>query len=103
MYVYVDAYFEVRPPCPAIQLKARRFCRNKFKLLRMHVGKACRGEVADVAKSESHSPDLSCAQSTEGDGNVQPRVSAGGARHEHARVSAGFSQGLCCFWTIYFV
>lgn len=41
-----------------------------------------------------HSSDLSCAQSAEGDGNVHARVPAGGARHEHARIGAGFAKCL---------
>lgn len=50
--------------------------------------------MANAAKPQSYPSDLGCAQSTEGDGDVQPCVSARGARHEHASVGAGFAEGL---------
>lgn len=70
------------------------FVHCTIKLIRTQVRNEGRGDVAHTAKSHSHVADLSCAQSTESDGNMQPRVPASGARHEDARVSADFTEGL---------
>ena len=66
-----------------------------MKPSRTHVGDDCQsGGGRRSPNLQSDSSDLSCAQSSEGDSNVQPRVAAGGTRHEHAGVCTGFTEGL---------